>query len=119
MTAFFVSAHQRGDHVHANVFAGKDPDHLACLGKLCFRPDEWDFLWKILANNAHSWSNVKMDANGWSVLCCSHDTTADLDRLTRRLWERQRERPRGTLPARMDPLRQSLDDFELREPPPA
>lgn len=39
-----------GGHVHAQMFAGKDVDHLAKVGDLTFRKEEWDLfidvMWK-------------------------------------------------------------------------
>ncbi len=36
---------QRGGHVHADVFAGVDGDHLALSGRLVFTREEWSLLY--------------------------------------------------------------------------
>lgn len=39
----------RGSHVWAVIFMGGDIDHLACVGTLTLRPDEWERMKEILS----------------------------------------------------------------------
>lgn len=49
-----------GSHVHVNSFAGPDQGHLANIGRLCFRQDEWEAFKQCLTNGADLMSGVKI-----------------------------------------------------------
>lgn len=51
---FLFRSEVRGDHIHVDVFAGPDADHLAKIGKITVRLSEYSALYDLLTKGRKS-----------------------------------------------------------------